>query len=102
MEPGPPPSTVVPFVDRRRRNVGAPDGAERRRTPSGRGATDALKMACPYCGGSASAIVKSRGLIKSDEVRRRRECADCGRRFPTFEAVDVECLERELNETTPR
>jgi predicted RNA-binding Zn-ribbon protein involved in translation (DUF1610 family) len=64
-------------------------------TPSGRRATVALKMACPHCGGTESAIVRSHGSIVIDQVRRRRECADCGARFPTSEAVDFEALERD-------
>lgn len=43
-----------------------------------------------------SAIVRSRGGIVQDKVHRRRECAQCGRLFPTAERVDRELLEREL------
>jgi hypothetical protein len=88
-------STTDP--DRRQQDVGPPPGQpDRRVTPSGRGATDALKMACPFCGGSESAVLRTRGLIRASAVRRRRECLDCGERFPTTEAVDLECLQREL------
>ena len=61
-----------------------------------RRASDALKMSCPYCGSSQSSVVRVRGLIENDAIRRRRECAKCGNRFPTTETVDHECLEREL------
>jgi transcriptional repressor NrdR len=37
---------------------------------------------CPYCG-KDSRVLDSRGT--SDEVRRRRECLDCKRRFTTYE-----------------
>ena len=91
------------LFDRRQRNIGPPAGVEERRrderrhiTKSGRRATDALKMACPFCGASESAVVRSRGAIVESKIRRRRECASCGERFPTFEKVDYECLEREL------
>jgi 5-methylcytosine-specific restriction endonuclease McrA len=92
-------SVVVPVkraaVDRRQRYDGPPAGmADRRVGP--RRATDAIKMACPFCGASESTVVKSRGLIASDAVRRRRECATCGERFPTSEGVDREQLDREL------
>src|SRR3954469_244605 len=70
--------------------------SERRPTVSGRVATDALKMACPMCGGTASAVVRSRGSVSVDCIKRRRECADCGFRFPTIEGVDYECMQREL------
>lgn len=56
-------------------------------------------MSCPYCGWSVSAIVRSRGGIVQDKVHRRRECAQCGRLFPTAERVDRELLERELGAT---
>lgn len=85
--------------DRRRQDLGPPRGQrERRVTPSGRRASDALKMACPHCGASVSAVVRSRGGVVADKVGRRRECAECGRRFPTSERVDRELLERELEE----
>jgi transcription elongation factor Elf1 len=112
----PPPSTG----DRRRLDVGPPrrtrERRVRHRTPSGLTATDGLKMACPCCGASESAVaktsgeltcpqcghvqsdvVKVKGLIDVDAIRRRRECAGCGFRFPTMEAVDLERLEAELN-----
>lgn len=85
-------------LDRRQRAQGPPVGVDdrRRTTVSGRRATDALKMACPYCGASESAVVRSRGAIVADQVGRRRECADCGERWPTYERVDREALAREL------
>jgi len=85
-------------IDRRQETLGPPSGGERRITVSGRRATDAMKMACPFCGGSESAVVRSRGAIAADLVRRRRECADCGGRFPTTEAVDLDTLNREQAE----
>ena len=83
--------------DRRVEDVGPPAGvSERRRTKSGRRATDAMKMGCPFCADSESAVVRSRGAITEDKVRRRRECAGCGRRFPTMELVDWDALLREF------
>lgn len=83
-------------MERRQVEIAIPSELERRTEPNGRRATDAMKMSCPYCGASESAVVRSRGAVNADLVRRRRECADCGRRFPTFEAVDQETLQREL------
>ena len=80
--------------DRRQVTVAVPAELDRRVVT--RRATDAIKMACPFCGASESAVVRSRGAINDDIVRRRRECAECGKRFPTFEAVDQETLAREL------
>lgn len=84
-------------IDRRAATLGPPTGLtdRRHRTRSGLVATDAIKMACPFCGGSESAVVRVRGLIDSDAIRRRRECASCGERFPTSETVDRELLDRE-------
>jgi hypothetical protein len=56
-------------------------------------------MACPFCHGSSSTVVRSRGLITINKIHRRRECAECGRRFPTGEAVDWGLLEQELEGT---
>lgn len=69
---------------------------ERRRTPSGRRATDGLKMECPFCRDVASAVVSSYGATDGHKVRRRRECVGCGDRFPTSEQVDWTLLAREL------
>jgi hypothetical protein len=81
--------------DRRQRHDGPPLGVVERRN-GGRRASDAIKMSCPFCGASESSVVKSRGGIAIDQVRRRRECVECGERFPTFERVDHELLQREL------
>lgn len=79
--------------DRRVRHVGAPGGLERR-GGHGRRATDALKMACPFCGNSESRVTKTNGRPTDDKVYRRRECAECRRRFSTSERVDREQLEK--------
>jgi hypothetical protein len=55
-------------------------------------------MECPFCGDSRSAVVRSRGLITRNKIHRRRECANCGGRFPTTERLDRELLARELEE----
>ncbi len=45
-------------------------------------------MECPYCGEPNTRVVDSRqGKIKS-EVRRRRACIECSKRFTTFERVE--------------
>jgi hypothetical protein len=110
---------LTPARDRRDVNLGPPPRTRERRvrhkTPSGLVATDGLKMACPCCGGSESAVVrrlagdakcpqcgqvrsevvKVRGLIEEDAIRRRRECV-CGFRFPTHETIDWARLEQEM------
>ena len=45
-------------------------------------------MECPYCGEPNTKVVDSRkGKIES-EVRRRRECLECSKRFTTFERIE--------------
>ncbi len=45
-------------------------------------------MICPYCGDSSSRVVDSREVREGAEIRRRRECTECSRRFTTYERVD--------------
>lgn len=40
-------------------------------------------MKCPVCGKSDSKVIDSRPT--DTEIRRRRECLSCGRRFTTYE-----------------
>ncbi|MGD9252573.1 MAG: transcriptional regulator NrdR [Holophagae bacterium] len=45
-------------------------------------------MNCPFCGHSDNRVVDSRDVRDGSEIRRRRECASCERRFTTYERVD--------------
>lgn len=45
-------------------------------------------MRCPYCGDDASRVVDTRVAASGEEIRRRRECEECGRRFTTRERAD--------------
>ncbi len=45
-------------------------------------------MRCPYCSDEGSRVVDSRLAREGDEIRRRRACVECGRRFTTRERVD--------------
>jgi transcriptional repressor NrdR len=46
-------------------------------------------MKCPFCGGLDNKVTDSR-LSQGDEViRRRRECEGCGRRFTTYERIEL-------------
>jgi transcriptional repressor NrdR len=45
-------------------------------------------MRCPYCARTESRVVDSREVRDGSEIRRRRECSNCGRRFTTYERVD--------------
>ena len=46
-------------------------------------------MQCPACRAPDSRVVDSRLAKEGDVVRRRRHCDRCGRRFTTYERVDV-------------
>jgi len=45
-------------------------------------------MNCPFCGHTDNRVVDSRDVRSGSEIRRRRECAECGQRFTTYERVD--------------
>lgn len=44
-------------------------------------------MHCPFCRDGESKVVDSR-LSQPTEIRRRRECLSCGRRFTTYERIE--------------
>jgi len=45
-------------------------------------------MNCPYCGFETLKTLETRDS-PDNTVRRRKECADCGRRFTTYEYVET-------------
>jgi transcriptional repressor NrdR len=45
-------------------------------------------MKCPYCGTSRDKVVDSRSSNNGRNIRRRRECLKCGKRFTTYEHVE--------------
>ena len=46
-------------------------------------------MKCPYCKSENTGVIDSRDSDDGDSVRRRRECHDCGKRFTTYERVEL-------------
>ncbi len=46
-------------------------------------------MRCPFCGSNNDRVIDSREINEGREVRRRRECLTCGRRFTTYERIDT-------------
>ena len=46
-------------------------------------------MRCPYCADENSKVIDSRLTRDGAEIRRRRECVECTRRFTTRERVDA-------------
>lgn len=51
-------------------------------------------MYCPYCRNSESRVVDSRITDDGTAIRRRRQCAACGRRFTTAETTSLNVLKR--------
>lgn len=45
-------------------------------------------MRCPYCGHGEDRVVDSRELAEGSQVRRRRECLRCSRRFTSYERIE--------------
>lgn len=45
-------------------------------------------MHCPFCPETDTKVIDSRLSNEGTQVRRRRECSQCGERFTTFEAVE--------------
>lgn len=45
-------------------------------------------MRCPYCSDPTNRVIDSRLGRDGAEIRRRRECHECGRRFTTRERVE--------------
>jgi transcriptional repressor NrdR len=45
-------------------------------------------MNCPFCGASEDKVIDSRLSKGGNEIRRRRECLECGRRFTTYERIE--------------
>jgi len=46
-------------------------------------------MHCPFCRTPDTKVIDSRLSNETNQVRRRRECVNCGERFTTFEAIEL-------------
>jgi transcriptional repressor NrdR len=44
---------------------------------------------CPFCGNAVNRVIDTRVAQGGDEIRRRRECIECQRRFTTRERVEA-------------
>ena len=49
-------------------------------------------MKCQFCGCVDSKVIDSRPTDDGNSIRRRRECINCGRRFTTYEKVELSPL----------
>lgn len=45
-------------------------------------------MKCPFCNFDDTRVVDSRLGKEGNNIRRRRECIECGKRFTTYERVE--------------
>jgi transcriptional repressor NrdR len=48
----------------------------------------AIRLKCPYCGFEDTKVLDSRPTEEGGAIRRRRECANCVRRFTTYERIE--------------
>ncbi len=46
-------------------------------------------MHCPFCKADDTKVIDSRLVAEGGQVRRRRECVQCGERFTTFETAEL-------------
>jgi len=46
-------------------------------------------MHCPFCSFQDTKVIDSRLVTDGGQVRRRRECIECGERFTTFETPEL-------------
>lgn len=44
-------------------------------------------MKCLFCGSEQSAVIDKRAVKTTGEIRRRRECLKCHKRFTTYEKI---------------
>jgi transcriptional repressor NrdR len=45
-------------------------------------------MRCPFCGTSEDKVIETRVSKDGNEIRRRRECEGCSRRYTTYERIE--------------
>lgn len=46
-------------------------------------------MHCPFCSYAETKVIDSRLVADGEQIRRRRECGQCGERFTTFEIAEL-------------
>lgn len=46
-------------------------------------------MRCPFCNAEDTSVINSRVSEEGDRVRRRRLCPACGKRFTTYETIEL-------------
>jgi transcriptional repressor NrdR len=46
-------------------------------------------MKCPFCKSPDTQVIDSRVSDDGESIRRRRKCADCSKRFTTYETIEL-------------
>ncbi|MEA4815651.1 MAG: transcriptional regulator NrdR [Lachnospiraceae bacterium] len=46
-------------------------------------------MKCPFCGYADTKVIDSRAQNDNSAIKRRRLCENCGKRFTTYEKIDI-------------
>ncbi len=46
-------------------------------------------MRCPFCGHVDTQVVETRESDEGDQIRRRRRCQQCDKRFTTYERAEI-------------
>ncbi|MEQ3693395.1 MAG: transcriptional regulator NrdR [Alcanivorax sp.] len=46
-------------------------------------------MHCPFCAHPETKVIDSRLVADGEQIRRRRECIQCGERYTTFETAEL-------------
>ncbi|MBM6828985.1 transcriptional repressor NrdR [Anaerotignum lactatifermentans] len=46
-------------------------------------------MKCPFCANPDTKVIDSRAQDENSAIRRRRLCEKCGKRFTTYERIDM-------------
>ncbi len=47
------------------------------------------RMKCPFCNAELTKVIDSRPSDDNNSIRRRRQCESCGRRFTTYEKLEI-------------
>jgi transcriptional repressor NrdR len=50
---------------------------------------EGIEMKCSVCGCLESKVIDSRINEDGTSIRRRRECVNCGKRFTTYETIEI-------------
>lgn len=46
-------------------------------------------MKCPFCGNDDIKVIDTRNMSENNSIRRRRMCEKCGKRFTTYEKIEI-------------